>query len=70
MASQKVTVVKAADGALTATREDAVFADTFTTLFSSDQAVTGVMGFGQKAALVVAGMAIQEYRRSGSVNFL
>lgn len=70
MASQKVTVVKAADGTLTATREDAVVADMFTTLFSSDQAVTGIMGFGQKASLVVAGMAIQEYRRSGSVNFL
>lgn len=70
MSSQKVTVVKANDGALTATREDAVFADLFTTLFSSDQAVTGVMGFGQKAALVVTGMAIQEYRRSGSVRFL
>lgn len=32
MASQKVTVVKAADGTLTATREDAVFADMFLSL--------------------------------------
>lgn len=70
MTSQKVTVVKAADGTLTATREDAVFGDMFTTLISSDQALTGVMGLGQKAALLVTGMAIQEYRRSGSVKFL
>lgn len=68
MASQKVTVVKNAEGVVTATREDAVFADIFTTLISSDQAVTGIMGIGQKAGLVAAGMVIQEYRRSGSLN--
>lgn len=68
MSSQKVTVVKNADGKYVATCEDAEFADLFTTLFSSDQTLTGSYGFGQKAFLFGCGMAIQEYRRSGSLN--
>lgn len=70
MPSQKVTVVKAADGTLSATREDAVIGDIFTTLISADQAVTGAYGLLQRGGLVLAGMAGQEFRRSGSFNFL
>lgn len=70
MTSQKVTVVKASDGTYSATNENATIADAFTTLFSADQAVTGVMGYVQKVGLVAVGMAIQERRRSGSFNFL
>lgn len=47
---------------------EAKFGDVFTTLISSDQAVTGTYGFLQKALLVGGGMVIQEYRRSGSLN--
>lgn len=70
MASQKITVVKGANDTYSATSENATVADAFTTLFSADQAVTGVMGYIQKVGLVAAGMAIQERRRSGSFNFL
>lgn len=68
MASQKVTVVKGADGKYTATCEDAEFADLFTTILSSDQTLTGSYGFGQKAIMFVGGMMTQEYRRSGRLN--
>ena len=68
MASQKVTVVKGADGKSTATCEDAVLMDVLTTAVSSDQTLTGSYGFGQKVGFVALGMMIQEYRRSGSLN--
>lgn len=67
--SKKVTVVTA-NGTTTATAEDAKIGDIVTTLFSSDQCVTGTYGFVQKAGLVVAGMAFQSQRKSGSWNFL
>lgn len=68
MSSQKVTVVKGADGKYTATCENAEFADLFTTILSSDQNLTGSYGFGQKAIMLVGGMMLQEYRRSGRLN--
>lgn len=64
--SKKVTV--AADGA-SATVADATLSDIGTTVFATDSALTGTYGLAQKAGLVVAGMAAQEFRRSGSLKF-
>jgi hypothetical protein len=65
MASKKVTL--AADG-LTATVADATVGDVFTTLFSTDSAVTGLYGLGQRALCVVGGMSFQSKRMGGSFN--
>jgi hypothetical protein len=65
MASKLVTL--SADEA-TASVADAKAGDIFTTVFSSNSAVTGAYGYMQKAALVVGGMAVQEYRRTGNIN--
>lgn len=67
--SHKITVVTA-NGTTTATAEEAKIGDIITTLFSTDQAVTGTYGLVQKAGLVVAGMSFQSQRKSGSWNFL
>jgi len=67
--SQLVTTAEASNGTVTVTTKDATLTDMVTTLVSSNQAVTGVYGFGQKALLVAAGMAIHSYRKSGSLNF-
>lgn len=56
--SKKVIV----DAAGAATATTAVIADVFTTLASTDSALTGTLGLVQKAGLVVAGMAIQNNR--------
>lgn len=63
--SKKVTV--SADG-LTATVADATVGDVFTTLVSTDSAVTGLMGGLQKVGLVVTGMAVQSYRLGRGIN--
>ena len=68
MSSQKVTVVKGADGKYTATCENAVGMDILSTAISSDQTLTGWYGFAQKAMFFGGGMMIQEYRRSGRLN--
>lgn len=72
MASKKLTLVPAATegGAATATVADATIGDIFTTAISTDQCLTGAYGVAQKIGFVIGGMAIQEYRRSGSANFL
>jgi hypothetical protein len=63
--STKVTV--AADG-LSATVAPATMGDVLTTLVSTDSAITGTYGLVQRAGLFVAGMATQEYRRTGRLN--
>lgn len=63
--SKKITL--SADEA-TATVADATIGDVFSTLFSTDSAVTGAYGLAQKAALVVGGMTVNSYRLRGSFN--
>lgn len=64
-ASKKLTL--SADGA-TATVADATISDIFSTAISTTEALTGLYGFGQKAGLVVVGMAVQSKRMGGSLN--
>lgn len=68
--SQKVTVAEGANGAITVAAKPAELIDVVTTAFSTDSALTGAYGLGQKAALVVAGMSIQSKRKTDSFNFL
>lgn len=68
--SQKVTVAENASGAVTVTAKPAELVDVVTTVVSTDSALTGMYGFGQKVALVVAGMSIQSKRKTDSFNFL
>lgn len=63
--SKKVTL--AADGA-SATLADATIGDIFTTIISQDSAVTGLYGLGQRAGLVIAGMAVNSFRLRGTPN--
>lgn len=63
--SKKITL--SADEA-TATVADAKIGDVFSTLISTDSAVTGVYGLAQKALLVGGGMMINSYRLRGSFN--
>lgn len=58
--SKKVTL---ASGEATATVADAEATDILSTLFSSDEALTGTYGFVQKGLLVIAGMSIQNNRK-------
>lgn len=51
-----------------ATVADATIGDIFTTIVSTDSAVTGIYGLGQRAALVVAGMAVNSFRLRGTPN--
>lgn len=68
MSSRKVTVTVSSAGVATAAVEDASISDIFTTLLSTDQAVTGAYKYVQMLGLAGAGMMLQEYRRSGSLN--
>lgn len=63
--SKKVTL--SADG-LTATVVDATIGDILTTVVSTDSAVTGIYGLGQRAGLLIGGMAINSFRLRGSPN--
>lgn len=63
--SKKVTL--SADGA-TATVAEATIGDIFTTVFSTDSAVTGAYGLVQRAGLFVGGMAAQNYRLGNGIN--
>lgn len=65
MASKLITL--SADEA-TATVANATIGDIFSTVLSSNKAVTGVYGFTQKVGLVVAGMAGQSFRRGEGLN--
>ena len=58
--SKKLTL--AADDK-TATVADAEATDIISTVFSSDEALTGTYGFVQKGLLVIAGMSIQNNRK-------
>lgn len=63
--SKKITL--SADGA-TATVADAEATDIISTVFSSDEALTGTYGFVQKGLLVLAGMSIQNNRKGHGWN--
>lgn len=52
----------------TATVVDAKIGDIFSSILSSNQAVTGAYGLIQKASLVAGGMMINSYRLRGSFN--
>lgn len=58
--SKKIIV----DAAGVPTAEDAGLADVFTTILSSDTALTGTYGLAQKALLVVTGMSIESKMRA------
>lgn len=63
--SKKVTLNAAGDAATVA---DATIGDIFTTLVSTDSAVTGMYGLAQRAGLFVAGMATQNVRLDRGIN--
>lgn len=63
--SKKITL--SADGS-SATVADATLSDIGTTLISADSVVTGTYALLQKGLLVVAGMGVQNYRLTGSIN--
>lgn len=65
MASKKIVLNAAGDAA---TVSEATLGDVFTTVFSTDSAVTGLYGLAQKAALVIGGMAIQNQRLGHGLN--
>lgn len=52
----------------TATVTNATLADAVTTVFDSNVGLTGAVGFAQKAALFVAGMAAQNQRLGLGLN--
>lgn len=60
-------IVLAANGA-TATVANATIGDIFTTVISTDTAVTGTYGLVQKGLLLVGGMSIQSKRKLGTFN--
>lgn len=68
MAVSKKLVLNAAGDA--ATVADAQISDVFTTLFSMNEAVTGMMGLAQRAGLFAAGAAWQNNRLGNGFNFL
>lgn len=63
--SKKIVLNAAGDAA---TITEAKIGDVFTTMLSTDEAVTGVYGLIQKAGLVGAGMMVNSYRLRGSFN--
>lgn len=48
---------------------DATIGDIFTTILSSNSAVTGIYGFVQKAGLAVGGATVQNMRVRGNMKF-
>ena len=60
-------IVLAANKA-TATVADATIGDIFTSVISTDTAVTGTYGLVQRGLLLVAGMSIQSKRKLGTYN--
>lgn len=63
--SKKLTL--SADGA-TATVAAATLTDVFSTVISTNEALTGLYGLTQKVGLFVGGMALQSKRMGGSFN--
>lgn len=68
--SQKVTLVEASNGTVTATTKDAEVLDIITTAFSTDTVVTGMIGLLQRAAFFAGGMALNNQLKQGTPNFL
>lgn len=52
-----------------ATVTDATIGDVFSTILSSNSAVTGLYGFAQKAGLAISGAAVQNMRVRGNLKF-
>lgn len=69
MKAQKITVAEV-NGEVVASAEDAKATDVVTTLFSTEQAVTGFPKFIQLGSAVALGMGVQQYRNNGSFNFI
>lgn len=63
--SKKVTLNAAGDAA---TVTNATIGDIFSTLVSTDSAVTGMYGLGQRALIFVGGMAAQNVRVGRGIN--
>lgn len=63
-----MSVLVTAPTASSVSGQEATLFDVVSTLFSSDKAVTGIYGFVQKAALVVAGMSLQNWRQKDEWN--
>lgn len=61
-------LVTAAATGTTATQADATVGDIFTTILSTDKAVTGTYGLVQKGLLFVGGMAAQNFRLGNGLN--
>lgn len=68
--SQVITVTENAAGNATVTHKDAELIDVFTTVISTNSAVTGGYGLAQRALLFVGGMATQSKLKTDSFNFL
>lgn len=56
------------DAGTTATVTEAEFSDIFSTLLSSNKALTGSYAWMQRLGLAIGGMAIQNKRLGGSYN--
>jgi hypothetical protein len=67
MSTVSKKIVLAADGA-SATVTDAEMLDIVTTLFSTNEAVTGSYGLIQRAGLFVGGMSVANKRAKGTWN--
>jgi len=52
----------------TATVAAATVGDIFTTVLSTDSAVTGMYGLAQRAGLFIGGMALQNVRNGNGIN--
>jgi len=52
----------------TATVAEATVGDIFTTVLSTDSAVTGMYGLAQRAGLFTGGMALQNVRNGNGIN--
>lgn len=63
-------VIRLNDAGTAATVEAATIGDVFSTLLSTDSALTGMLGLAQKVGLVVAGMAVQNHRLGRGLNFI
>lgn len=68
--SQKVTVAAGTGGQITATTKDSDLFDILTTSLSTDSAVTGAHGLIQRGLFFAGGMAVNNYMKRGSFNFV
>lgn len=70
MSTSQIVTVSDNNGVITATTQKAEAFDMLTTVFSTNSALTGVLALGQRAGLVVAGMAVQSKLKNNTFNFL